>query len=540
MGRALALYIGHCWLAALGPVVLVACTAGVDASALEPGPANGDEELSLVFRPATALTLAPRETRELSVVLAPAGRQRVRFALLSGATGDGPADAALDRSEATTDEDGIGTVVLTAPSAPVTFTVRASIDDGPETSIGVSVSASGFAELEVVPSYAGKRPVQGWVATVRAGLTCDDPELAGTPPPDGDLTTTSADDSDLVVQKVPVGPVLAVTARVGHYIGGCATVTEAREGERNRIIVPVSDRPIQLGTTRLLASFGFDSLSPQWEAQLEVARESVISGMRGSAGDDLSALLDALEAVVPEEQRALLAEARVSRGWDAALQAAYPGEDANVLSATARQWMQAGFERLYAPDAIQGELGAETEDPARAILTLLRVGGQPATEAGFPATAPVAWSANSHDVLLVGTNFLWVPQDLLTALALEPALEASPTASGVDRALANRLDCGRFVGALTGAGEPQGEIYPACTQLCSINHCRAAVALLWERGLSATSFAPPLFSLSASGDATVGDGAEAVSLQGSWVGRFSADDEAATAGGPFSGTVPEE
>ena len=152
----------------------------------------------------------------------------------------------------------------------------------------------------------------------------------------------------------------------------------------------------------------------------------------------------------------------------------------------------------------------------------------------------MAWSANSHDVLLVGSNFLWAPQELLTRLAVAPALESSPTASGVERALANRLDCGLFAGTLTGAGQPQGEIYPSCTQLCSINHCRAAVALLWERGLGVTSFAQPLFSLSGSGDATVGDGAEVVSFEGSWVGRFSVEDEAATAGGPFSGIAPVE
>jgi hypothetical protein len=537
MSRAPALDLGHQWLACLGWLTLAACGAGADPAAPGvDGKPHGDGDPSLVFRPATTLTLSPRETRELTVVVTPPARSTIRFALLAGEMGEGPADAALDRSEARSDEDGIATALLTAPSAPVAFSVRASIDGGPETSLDVSVGASGFVDLEVVPSYAGNRPVDAWVATVRAGLTCDDPVLAGTPPPDGDLTATLTADSDLVVRDVPVGPVLAVTARVGHYIGGCATVTDVREGERNRVIVSASDRPIQLATTRLLASFGFDELSPEWEAQLEAARESVITGMRGSAADDIAALLDALAAVVPEAEQPGVAAARLSRGWDEALSQAYPGEQANVLSATAREWMQAGFDLLRAPNGIEGELQAE-EDPERAVLTLLRVGGQPATDAGFPATAPVAWSANSHDVLLIGSNFLWQPQALLTTLALTPALEASPSASDVDRALANRLDCELFAGALTNAGDPQGEIYPACTQLCTINHCRAAVKVLWERGRGVTGFSSPLFSLSASGAATVGDVAEAVSFDGSWVGRFSAEDEAATAGGPFSGSA---
>src|SRR5688572_19897838 len=175
-------------LTPLGLVLLAACSKGAEPALGPAGPVDGDGDgPSLVFRPATALTIAPREERELTVAVSPPARHVVRLGLLAGETGEGPADAALDRSEGSTDENGIVTAILTAPSVPVTFSVRASIDDGPMTSLAVSVSASGFAELEVVPSYAGARPVTDWVATVRAGLTCDDPELVGTPPPDGDL-----------------------------------------------------------------------------------------------------------------------------------------------------------------------------------------------------------------------------------------------------------------------------------------------------------------------------------------------------------------
>jgi len=422
----------------------------------------------------------------------------------------------------------------------VTFTVRASIDGGPMTSLAVSVSASGFAELEVVPTYTGRRPVTEWVATVRAGLTCDDPELVGTPPPDGDLIAEAQDDSTLVIDDVPVGPVLAVTARMGHYAGGCATVTDVREGEPNRVLVPVSDRPIQLGATSLELSFGFDAVSEAWQAQIDSARESVITGLRGTASDDLAALLAALEDVVPEEFQQTVSEARLARGWDAALHEAYPGEKANVLSAALRDWLAKGFETLYQPGAIESVLAAEPDDPERAILSLLRVGGHEATLAGFPASAPAAWSADSNDVLLVGSNFLWSPQQLLIALALGPALEASPTANSLQGALTSHLDCVLFAAALTGSGQPAGELYPLCTQACAINHCREAVGEVWQRAAAVESLAPPLLSLSASGAAQVGDVAQVVALSGSWVGRFSAENEAATAAGPFSGRAPED
>jgi hypothetical protein len=527
-------------LFSLGAALLVACSQGGVADLPDEGPGDGQDGPALVFRPATTLTIAPREKRELTVVVTPPGTYSVRFALLSGSTGEGPLDAALDRTETDTDREGIAHAELTAPSAPVTFSLRASIDDGPQTSVAVSVSASGFVALEVVPSYSGKRVTEHWVATVRAGLSCDDPALAGTPTPDGDLWTEGDAASDLVVEGVPVGPVLAVTARVGHYIGGCTTLSEVREGGLNRVIVPMTDRPIQLGATKLAVGFGIQNSSPAWDAALEADRESIVSALRAGAADDVTAVLDQLDDVVPAAQKEVVAGARPSRGWDAAIALAYPDDEANLLSNHARQWMLEGLAILAAPDAVKGQLVAEEDDPARAILTLFQVGAQLPAAVGMPSTAPAAWSADSHDVLLVGTNLLWSPKRLLAGLALEPALSAVPSAESVARALANRLDCALFVATLLSSGEPQGELYPSCTQSCAIEHCRAAVAALWEAASSEEQTTPPLLALSASGDATVGDGAEALALYGSWVGRYSAENEDATASGPFSGTPLEE
>src|ERR1041384_6760720 len=66
-----------------------------------------------------AAPLAAREQVLLKVRALPPQAYQVTFALR--ASGGDPLAAVLDRSTTTTDDNGIGSVVLTAPSSPTTF-----------------------------------------------------------------------------------------------------------------------------------------------------------------------------------------------------------------------------------------------------------------------------------------------------------------------------------------------------------------------------------------------------------------------------------
>ncbi len=513
-------------------VMLAACGNGVDAD--DGGPAgNGNGEgnaVVLSFQPSAPLEVMPRESYELTVLTSPPAEYSVRFALLAAENG-GPADALLDKNESATDAAGTAHVTLTAPSGPTNFAVRASIEGSTPTTLAVSVGASGKAELEVKPSYSGSRGIASWIATVRTEVTCDElmGPLVGT---DGEAFA-SAEPPAWPIVTAPVGPELAVSLRAGQYVSGCATVTDVEEGARNLVVVPVTDLPIQLDKTALALSLGFDQASPAWNAELEQVIEQGKLALLGAALDDLEAVLDAMQQVVPEAQADAFSEARVNRGWDAALKVAYP-DAASILRDGAGAWLSAGLSGLYTPDLIQGALAADESDVERAFLSLDEVAGVPAAQAGFPEMAAASWSADSQDTLVVSSNVPWSPSRLLAVLSYAPASAQYTAAPTVPAALSKLLDCGLFAGTLLGAGQPH-ELYPGCIQACAELACEDALSLLWSRLAALSDDARPLLALSASGHAVVGEEAEITGLTGSWVGRFSSDNDAATAGGPFSG-----
>ncbi|HEV8247296.1 MAG TPA: hypothetical protein VGP93_16070, partial [Polyangiaceae bacterium] len=302
--------------------------------------------------------------------------------------------------------------------------------------------------------------------------------------------------------------------------------------QRNQVVVPLNDRPIQFDMTTLALSFGFDRVSTAWDGELSQVIEQAKLAMLGTALDDLEATLDAMQQAVPDTETATFAAARSNRGWDAALKAVY--SDNTILRDAAGQWMSAGTAELYAEDAFLGELAADDTDPLRAFLTLSKVAGYEPASAGFPSMAAASWSADSQDTLLVSSDLLWSPSKLLSVLAIAPALEQGSSQS-VSQALAAELDCGLFAETLVDTGQPLGELYSGCGLSCAVTACRDGVALMWQRASEVSDQAQPLFALSSTGAATVGDEAEIVSLLGSWVARFAAENEAATATGPLKG-----
>ncbi len=446
--------LGSSAAAAVTLAALATLACGDGGSSMGPGPtgagSTGGNDVTLNFQPSATLEVMPRESYDLTVATSPPGAYAIHFALLDGPSGS-PADALLDKNEAATDDGGTAHVQLTAPSGPTTFAVRAALEDGVATTLDVSVGASGMAELEVKPSYSGSRAIKTWVASVRSEVTCDElngPLLSG----DGEAVA-SAEAPAWPTVTVPVGADLAVSLRAGEYISGCATVTDVKEGERNLIVVPVSDRPLQLDKTKLAVTFGIDQTSDAWTAELEQVIEQGKSAMLGAALDDLEAMLDAMQQVVPAEQADAFAQARIDFAWDAALKDAYPS-GAALLRNTSEQWLSAGVSGLYVPVLLHGELAADDNDVERAFLSFSEVAGVPASEAGFPDVAAASWSADSQDTLLVSSNLLWSPSRLLAVLAYAPASEEFSAAATVPDALAKRLDCSLFAGTLLGAALP--------------------------------------------------------------------------------------
>lgn len=508
--------------------------AGSGGSGGSGGSAGAPAGPSSLALSSPTLTMVPGEVRSLSVTASPPGVYRVRFALLGDAR-----DASLDISELDTDESGAASVALTAPTESTTFTLRASSGDA-VTQAGVSVSASGFATLQVKPVYDGKRSVTYWVASVRTGTTCA--ELSGKPIDDGDLKGSAPFAQVPQVSSVPVGPALAVTLRGGYSIAGCLDVANVRAGEVNQVSVELADLPMNLAETDLLMELGIASASPQeWATALDGVAMSSGEAMLGSASDDIGALLAAMaEATGNPADQTAFATTRAQKGWDGKLVVALGSSD--VLRAQVLAWMASGADSLDSPSTFSGALRSAGKYPGPAVFELATVASIPAAEAGFSFTNQVPkWSAEPGDTVLLSTLLPFAPSRLLAALAEKAALVDVPTASTISEALAETLSCNAVAVALVASGASPGESYLGCDLACTEMLCQTALESLWQKARDASLSDPNglgAVNVTASGEAGVDDNARPTGFSGSWVGSLKLGPALVPVNGPASAFLP--
>ena len=94
------------------------------------------------------------------------------------------------------------------------------------------------------------------------------------------------------------------------------------------------------------------------------------------------------------------------------------------------------------------------------------------------------------------------------------------------------LELGEHLASLGTSAE---EAYAGCDGACLQSLCEEASAALWERMRGVTTPTPATLAITASGAAKVGDTAEAVQLDGSWVGQLQSAGGVAMAGGKLRG-----
>lgn len=501
------------------------------ASVAEAGADNAGSEsqaTEIRFVSDGTLVLKPKASHQLTVEATPAGSFRISFALVGD--GDAAVDAVLDTGEVETDAEGLAHVNLIAPSKPATFSVRASSPGVQTVFQGVEVSASGATSLLVLPSYSGHRRITEWTATARGGVSCSD--LAGNPPPDGDRTAKAKRDAPLVIGNVPVGVALAITARAGHYVGGCVNLPALSEGEGNQVLVFASDRPLNLSATNLSLSLGASDAHPAFDELLLASASVAENALLGGAQDDVAALLNGMRDATSPVNREAFNAARAQNGWDVALTSAFGKSAARRMRDPARRWLTTGLSALDAPDALVGRLSALGSG---ALFTPSNVGKASPSNAGFPGFFVGDWSADSSDTLLLGIDLNWEPSRLVTALAAAPALAEFPEATTAERALSLSVDCAQVAQVLLAYGvTPDSTTFASCDENCTVNLCNNAVAAAWGMAQLSSGTEIATLSVTASAPAEVGDDARATALDGSWVGELRSGDATAHVSGALT------
>lgn len=501
---------------AMGASAAGCSSSAADTAPFEEGPGGGDSApgIGILYEGESPLTLAPGERARLHFLVSPKGVHAVRFAL----TGDS-GDASLDIDFTSTAKDGRVSVELTAPSSARTFTVRASLDSGSGAEVPVSVSGIGFGKIEVVPSYSGKRTVTKWTATVTTGTSCA--ELSGLPPPDGPLVGTASAKAHPIIKGAPVGPPLVVTVRAGHFAGGCADVKGLGAFETKRVSITLLDRPIDLSKNALSLSLTLDPPTTELEKLFDEARES--TALAFAPSPEAAGLLDSMAAALPASLRPGFDGARDASEWDDIVATYFAAKDLSLYE-LADGWLRQAAESLDLRAGMSGRIvpasakGAASYEPTSLF-------GVDATR-GDMAVAPVSWSASPGDVVQIGGAFAFSP----TALLAESIELETP----VKEALVAAVDCEELASELAGASS-----WAECEADCLASACTEALGILWSRATHEAGASANLatWTVTASGDAKVGDEAELIGFDGSWVGSIEQSEKACSLKGRAVGSL---
>lgn len=500
------------------------------------GMVNSDLPSSLEFE--TVGTLPAHEPAVLNLRAKPPRAYRVRFSL---PTSEGmPLDAVLDRTEATTDSQGLASVVLTTPSRSTEFSVRATVETV-TTSLPITVQDTGLATVQVAPQYGGFRTITTWRASAYPDKTCS--ELHGIPPEDGPLLSPPAAAVSSPAFEVPAMRTLAITLRSGHFVGGCATVEPLAAAPATSpyvVKVTVLERPIDLRNSALSVSLSYDGADGAYAKLVGDKGMLWQQALRGTSDNDVDALLDAMRESSGAGKQAF-ETSRKAENWDGLVATAWGASSSTKITDLTATWLAAGKQKLNssATPLFMGNLKpvaqADAADGApTASLSLTTVAGLDATLAGFVPRSEVSWSASADDTLSLGTSLYFVQSQLCGALAESAALAAVDGSTSAPDALSRTLDCAGLATKITAAGSDESESYPGCDAACIGQACLQATQAVWQRGKDATGVAPATLSIAATGKALVGDTAQVVGLAGTWIGQSTLG--AAT--GPLTAVEP--
>jgi hypothetical protein len=515
-------------LVAAAAAAPLGCAAESATNELAPAPPIATRaETTLRFEQEGVLALEPRETRELSVRVEPAGLHKIHFALL----GD-KLDANLNCVDADTDEDGRALLQVDAPNTPTTFRVRAWIADGPATEIPVTVSGEGKGSVRVKPKYAGTREVSEWTASVVARTTCQ--ALAPLLPVEPqDALIEVSPDKEIVISGVPVGPNLAVAVRAGHFAWGCVDVQGLLAGDTLNAEVPVFDKPLDLTSSSLEMTFNLAPDPTQFEEILASTREAVLGAFLPESAEAAgAALLDAMSAKVADPGGAApFSDARKKGGWDALAASHLAGLPVPLRSAIGA-WMTAPLPAQALE--LRGKLTA-TETPKYAHFKALKFGALDAEEVGIPAVHLATWTGEAMDKVNLIAPLYWQPSRYVGGLGRLAALEGAPEGATMAGALAQAASCEGLSQALVGLD--------ACDATCLASLCEKALAARWDAAInvSGTSNQIGNLSLTAWGTVKVNDVAAPVSFDGTCFGQISDGTRVAPLSmSPATGTLPPE
>ncbi len=513
--------VSRCASVLLAAAAVAACSAGDGSDGADAGGQSPNSD-SVRFEYDGTLELQPSQVESIRILTSADATLGVLI------LGDG-IDASLDRSTTTADPYGVASVVLTAPSQPATFRLRAQLGEL-SAELPVSVSEIGFADLRIVPKYLGDREIVEWVGDVVLGSSCQE-ILAKLPEHPGGLRADAPANGAPLVESVPVGPKVAAAIHSGNLVAGCTEVSLTTPGKTAEVVVDVLDRPMALEDAELDVTFEF-SPEPTGYQQILQAGTNVLAETAFPPGYPLSGpLLDAMEASVAPGDLAAFQQHRASAQLDDSVATIVDAFDAHGWCVTlGEQSIDAALADAGTDSStITGRLSGNADEPTTADLVIWAWSGASSEKLGIPEDTSVSWSARPGDSLEIVGGFPFSATRLAGHWMHATVISLYGTSATVASALASEIDCDAVGSAVSG--------FASCDAACGAALCEAGLAVLWENGLASQSaVGQTTFSLSAA--AGVDADAVPVVFTGTWAGSLEAFGKSGSVAGTAAGQAP--
>jgi hypothetical protein len=303
------------------------------------------------------------------------------------------------------------------------------------------------------------------------------------------------------------------------------------------VVVPLSATPLNLENSVLDVAIGLEAGDPTLEAALERGRLDAALALRSSAVEappaesDVAALLDAMQSGLTPTQSEAFATARAAESWDAQVADALGDPQGTRLTDALLRWSTIGGSALLSPHAFEGRLRSSSNLAGHASLTIDRAAGVAASELGVTAEPISTWEADGTDKLVFGGSLSWTPSKLAVGLAIAPALAETGTGS-LDAALQQVYACPLVAQTIADSSS-----FASCDAECLETLCSGGMSALLNRIRNFSGGTSERLELTAVGDATVGEEAQAVALVATWVGRLASAPETII-GGRLNGWAP--
>jgi hypothetical protein len=408
----------------------------------------------------------------LEIVVVPPSSYPIDLALVGDSL-----DASLDKSTITTSKTGRGTVRVTAPSKPTTFSIRATVDGSLSTEFNLAVVENSTGNATVNFDYSGTRTPTKYVLSLYPSTFCN--SITATTAPIRQLEVLPSG-FPVTLKDVPMEDSLAVKLDGDQLTSGCSMVSKTTGVQDFTVRVPLENLPVVLKDAKLDVAISPSSDGAVLMNELRVLGEKLLVAYQANS-HDLIALLDEMGNSALSATKAEFVSVRASSSWDTQVKSDYAsvgGE--SLLRSQLNEMFSPTISNIGASHAFELSLSLQPSAQQSPFVTYVRIAGlNPET-----FVDSIQWSlsrnVDAYDRLSWSTDIRYLPAKMLQFAIDNFRIKNVTTATNTYEAIATRFDCNGFAKKLDNTAVWSESTSRTCSVDCLTNLCRNALVIMYD------------------------------------------------------------